>query len=775
MKFIAILLFSLLSISVCISQNWNGHYSYHNSIDTSTGNGKIFTASENAIYIYSTQDDQLNVITTIDGLSGDFISNIHYSPNFNKLIIGFENGLIQIVDFNNDNILTIYDIIEKTTIPPNKKKINELTEVDNIIYIATDYGISLYDLNSLEFGDSLFIGDGGTQQQVNQTIINDNFLYATLLDFGGIKRVSLDSDIINYQNWELIYPGDFNFILNLNDSFIFTNENNVFLSQNSTSTLVISLPQSIKEITINEGEIIITSEDKIFIYDTNFNLISSSIISSNFNTTFNSSILYNNYIYVATSSEGLLKINTNNIQQSYSILPVGPLYNNVFSISSLYGNVWATFGDYTSTYNPYPLRRNGISHLANEDWHNINYDSIPENAVNLNNISLNPFNLNNIFISSYHGGLLEISEESLVLHDQSNSDLESLISADANYNSVRISGSNFDDSGLLWIMNSRVDSPLKSYNLDTNQWSSYDFTQIIPDGYNDELGFSDIVIGSNGTKWIGGLNSGLIGFNENAGNPLLKRINDNDVGNLPSPYVKSLAMDNNNHLWIGTIKGLRVLYNTSNFFDTNVSTQQIVIEEDGIYKELLEQQFISDIKVDGSNNKWVGTIGSGLFYFSQNGQQTIYHFTKNNSPLPSNNINDIALDVANGLVFIATDKGLVSFDSGGSSTSSTLDESYVYPNPVRPSFNMNIDKIKISGITDDINIKITDISGNLVAEANSNVNNRYNGFNLEIDGGVAYWNGKNLANNSVSSGVYIVMLSDLESYETKILKIMIIR
>ena len=775
MKFIAILFFSILSIPLCISQNWNGHYSYHNSIDTSIGNGKIFTASENAIYIYSTQDDQLSIITTIDGLSGDFISNIYYSTNFNKLIIGYENGLIQIVDFNNDNILTIYDIIEKTTIPPNKKKINEFTEVDNIIYISTDYGVSLYDLNSLEFGDSLFIGEGGTQQQVNQTIINDNFLYAVLPDFGGIKRVNLDLDIINYQNWELAYSGDFDFILNIGDSFVFTNENNVFFNENGTFSQVISLSQTIKKIVINEGKIIITSEDKIFIYDTNFNLINSSIISSNFNTNFNSSELYNNYIYVATSSKGLLKININNIQQNYSILPAGPLDNNVFSISSLYGSLWATFGDYTSTYNPYPLARKGVSHWSDEYWNNINYDSIPENAVNLNNISINPFNLNNIFISSYHGGLLEISDESLSLFDQSNSGLESLISNETNYNSVRISGSNFDDSGTLWLMNSRVDNPLKSFNLDTNQWSSYDFTQIIPDGFNDELGFSDIVIGSNGTKWIGGLNSGLIGFNENAGNPLLKRINDNDVGNLPSPYVKSLAMDNNNHLWIGTIKGLRVLYNTSNFFDANVSTQQIVIEEDGIYKELLEQQFISDIKVDGSNNKWVGTIGSGLFYFSQNGQQTIYHFTKNNSPLPSNNINDIALDFVNGLVFIATDKGLVSFDSGGSTTSSTLNESYVYPNPVRPSFNMNIEKIKISGITEDINIKITDISGNLVAEANSNVNNRYNGFNLEIDGGIAYWNGKNLANNSVSSGVYIVMLSDLDSYDTKILKIMIIR
>ena len=775
MKFIVLVFFSFLSIPLCVSQEWNGHFSYNNSIDTSIGNGKIFTASENAIYIYSTSTDQLEEISTIDGLSGDFISNIHYSSNFNKLLIGYENGLLQIVDFNSDSVLTIYDIIEKETIAPNKKKINELTEFGDIIYIATDYGISLYDLNLLEFGDSLFIGVGGSQQKVNQTIIGDNYLYATIPDFGGIKRVSLDLDIINYQNWDIFHTGNFNFILNLNEGFIFTDENSVFLSQGNSYVEVISLPQPINDIVINDGRIIITTENKIFIYDSNFDLTNSSINSSLFNTTFNSSALYNDNIYIATSKKGLLKINLNNIQQNYSILPVGPLNNNVFSINSLYGNLWATFGDYTNTYNPYPLKRRGISHLTNNIWSNINVDSIPEKAVNLNNISINPFNLDNVFISSYHGGLLEISGESLSLYDESNSSLESLVTSDISYNSIRISSSVFDDSGMLWLMNSRVDSPLKSYNLDTNQWSSYDFTQIIADGQNDELGFSDIVIDGNGTKWIGGLNSGLIGFNENGGNPLIKKLNDNDTGNLPSSYVKSLAIDNNNHLWIGTIKGLRVLYNTSNFFNTNVATQQIVIEEDGIYKELLEQQFISDIKVDGSNNKWVGTIGSGIFYFSQNGQQTIYHFTKDNSPLPSNNINDIALDFVNGLVFIATDKGLVSFDSGGSSTSSTLEDSYVYPNPVRPSFNMDIEKIKIAGITDDINIKITDISGNLVAEANSNVNSRYNGFNLEVDGGTAYWNGKNLANRTVSSGVYIVMLSNLNTYETKVLKIMIIR
>ena len=245
---------------------------------------------------------------------------------------------------------------------------------------------------------------------------------------------------------------------------------------------------------------------------------------------------------------------------------------------------------------------------------------------------------------------------------------------------------------------------------------------------------------------------------------------------MPSSYVKSIAVDNNNHLWIGTIQGLRVLYNTSSFFDTSiVSAQQIVILEDGIPRELLEQQYITDIEVDGANNKWVATIGSGVFYFSPNGQQTIYHFTKENSPLPSNNINDVSVNQINGKVYFATDQGLVSFATGSSSSSDDFTNSYIYPNPVRPSFNTLFDKVKITNLTENVNIKITDIEGNLVAEAQSNINARYNNFNLEIDGGTAFWNGKNLRNKQVSSGVYIIMLSDLQSYETKILKLMIIR
>ena len=161
--------------------------------------------------------------------------------------------------------------------------------------------------------------------------------------------------------------------------------------------------------------------------------------------------------------------------------------------------------------------------------------------------------------------------------------------------------------------------------------------------------------------------------------------------------------------------------------------------------------------------------------FSSDGQQTIYHFTKDNSPLPTNNVVDVALDDATGVVYIATDKGLVSYNAGGSQTEVTLENAFIFPNPVRPSYDINNKKVKIRGITDSMNIKITDIEGNLVAEAQSNTNLRYQGYNLEIDGGTAYWNGKNLGNNTVASGVYMVMLNDLETFETKVIKLMVVR
>ena len=756
---------------------WETYFSYNSTTSIAEGVNEIYFASYNSIFSYNIFNSQIEKFDTLNELSGDEISAFYHSENNNLIAIGYSSGFLQIINLNSNSIINIYDILNKPTIPADRKKINHFYQNEDDLLISTGYGISVYDINAFEFGDTYYIGDFASMLNISSTIVDENYIYASSPDLG-IFRANLESNLIDFNSWQAIYTGNIYELLINENNILFYDDFNLMSIKNEEIITLSTLQNEIKNVSINDSKIIIISEDNCIIYNNDLSQILNLFESETYMTIFNDGIIKNNKTYIATDEKGVLVIENSN--NSFSFLkPDGPLENNIFSVETLNNHTWVSFGSYSEYFNPYPLKYSGVSSYDEnlESWFNITKDSIPNQAVNLNNISINPFDNNNVFISSFHGGLIEMDNFNFTeLYDNNNSGLETLLTSDSEYESIRISDIEFDENGDLWVLNSRVDNPLKSFSLDNNSWNSYDFTEIINDGFQDELGFNDIEIDDYGNKWIASLRSGLIGFNNDSGNIRLRKVFSQDQSDMPSSYVKSIAVDNNNHLWIGTVQGLRVLYNTSNFFDASVvTTQKIVILEDGIPRELLEQQYITDIEVDGANNKWVGTIGSGVFYFSPNGQQTIYHFTKENSPLPSNNINDISVNSVNGKVYFATDRGLVSFNTGSSSSSENFSNAFVYPNPVRPEFNTQLDKIKIKGLTENVNIKITDIAGNLVAEAQSNINSRYRNFNLEIDGGTAFWNGKNLRNQNVASGVYILMLSDLESYETKILKLMIIR
>lgn len=776
-----IITFILAFVPSSWSQNydtsWIGHFSYLDIKEVVYGEAKFYAASENAIFSYDPLTNELSTITTINGLSGELISTIYYSNQYELLLIGYENGLIEIYNELNQELLKVIDIVAKTTIPSSQKKINHFNETDEVVFIATDYGISVYNLNDLEFGDTYYIGTNGSQIKVNQTAVYNNEIYAACGSNEGIKKASLsDPNLINFQFWTTLITGTFTNITPLGTQLYTVNSNNrIFEISGTNLNPLFVYPQAVTELKVSDNSLLVTTLLKVYEYSEGFNLASVYSTNLEFETNFTSALSIDGVIYIGTTDYGVLKSQATSVSVYDEIHPQGPLLNSAFSIEYGYNDLWVTFGAYTSSFNPYPLNKRGISRLRNTEWHNISYDSIQRTIESdvyvLNEISINPLDPNHVFVSSFHSGLLDVKiEESIELLDQSNSGLESI----ASNVTVRVSGTAFDNDANLWVLNSIIQKPLKRYNPTTNQWTSYDFSSIISDPMSDENGFSELVIGPDGTKWIGGLKKGLIGFNENG--TVLKNINDEDIANLPSTAVKALALDKNNVLWIGTYKGLRVLYNTSSFFTEEVvRTEPIIILEDGLPQELLAQQFITDIIVDGSNNKWISTADAGVFYVSSDGQNTIHHFTKDNSPLPSNGVNDMALDSENGVVYFGTTRGLVAFTTGGSRTMETLEDIYVYPNPVRPGFNMEEDKIKIKNISENVNIKITDIEGNLVAEAQSNVNLRYKNYNLEIDGGTAYWNGKNLANNTVASGVYLVLFFDFDTLETIVSKIMIIR
>ena len=156
-----IITFVLAFVPSSWSQNydtsWIGHFSYLDIKEVVYGEAKFYAASENAIFSYDPLTNELSTITTINGLSGELISTIYYSNQYELLLIGYENGLIEIYNELNQELLKVIDIVAKTTIPSSQKKINHFNETDEVVFIATDYGISVYNLNDLEFGTPIIL------------------------------------------------------------------------------------------------------------------------------------------------------------------------------------------------------------------------------------------------------------------------------------------------------------------------------------------------------------------------------------------------------------------------------------------------------------------------------------------------------------------------------------------------------------------------------------------------------------------------------------------
>ena len=143
--------------------------------------------------------------------------------------------------------------------------------------------------------------------------------------------------------------------------------------------------------------------------------------------------------------------------------------------------------------------------------------------------------------------------------------------------------------------------------LKTNgQWQSFSLDGILIKSIDTSMG--RLIIDKNSTKWWCTNTDGLVSYNEST-NKFKKITAGTDEGNLPSFDVRAVAVDTKGQLWIGTTKGLRVLSNVSAFLaEDQMKTNPIIILDEGLAQELLYEQFITDIVVDGANNKWIGKL-----------------------------------------------------------------------------------------------------------------------------------------------------------------------
>lgn len=746
----------LLSFQFAVAQNkllWQGYFSFNEIKDISQSSTTVFTASENALFAKNAATNTVKTTTTIDGLSGQTISSLYHSEGFKKTIIGYENGLIIVVNETDGSILKVVDIINKQ-LPANLKKVNHFMEHNGLVYVSCDFGIVQFNLSTSQFGDTYFIGDNGAEISVRQTAYFDGFIYAATSS--GIRKAnSTSANLIDYNQWLVVNSGDWSAVETLDAQLIAINSGG-FIHRYTANTFVgfMQLSQPATDLRAVNHNLFVTTPNAIFVYNNQMvqsrQILNTQVLDNA--TSFTCATAIGDVIYLGTKENGIFSSTLSSASMFVNNTPGGPLRNSVFALQSTASSLWTVFGDYSGSYNPYPKDSYGISKLNQNTWLNIPYKNVL-GAKSLVRIAVDPNNDDNAYIGSFDAGLLKIENNvPTYLYGTDNSSLEAI----PNTPDVWINGPVFDKAGNLWMNNSMVNNGLKVLK-PNGDWQVYATESIITKV--SSCPFGRISIDKNGTKWIATYNNGVVGFNEK-GNVFKKITQGADAGNLPFTDARVATPDNNNQLWIGTTKGLRVLANVNSFqTESQITTKPIIIVEDGVAQELLYEQFITDIVVDGSNNKWIGTADSGVFLVSSNGQETKYHFTINNSPLPSNVINDIDINSVTGEVFIATDKGLVSFKGTSTGANEDLNNVYVYPNPVRPNY---AGTVKVAGLIDKANIKITDIQGNLVYETTS-------------EGGTIEWDTTSFGRYKVASGVYMIFISAQDGGETKVKKVMIVR
>jgi ligand-binding sensor domain-containing protein len=757
--FLLILFICNLSIAQDFSDSWEGFFSFTNIVDIDDSSTAVYAASENAVFIYDLSSRSFTTLTTINGLSGDEISKIHYSEDKALLVIGYENGLLQIVD-QNGNVTDVVAIKDKQVIPPDNKRINEFLESGDLIYIATDFGIAIYNLDRLEFDDTYFIGNNGEQVPISSLEIFNGFLYAATLDASNnIRRAPIsDPFLIDFINWQPVNQDVWDEVISF-DSNLFAVTVGGFLAEFNGNTFANNITQfssRVLDASATDNFLVFTLNNTIIIYDTSLSqfLTINNVNGESF--AFTQAIIVNDDLFIGTEVNGMIRVNLLNQTDFEFIVADGPSRNSAFSVQTLPNELWVTFGSHDLFYTP-DYAALGISHFVDDRWINYTNDDI-DGLLSVPNITINPENDSDLVIHSMNNGLLDfIDGVASTRYGINNSSLTSILPPATDF--VRIPDGEYDSQGNLWVIQQQVDFALSRRNTSGN-WTAFNVGTV----------FEDVSGGSSTTKIeitnddkiiFGSTDAGLIGYDPDL-DQFTRMIDEVSQGNLINNYVSAIKLDQQNRLWIGSNIGLRILFNTNSLFSDEIQDARSVIIEDtnGIPRELLQDEAVLDIEVDGNNNKWVATASSGAFLFSPTGRETLFQFTTDNSPLPTNAVNDIAIDEETGKVYFATNKGIVAFQGERSSKpEEDLESVRIFPNPVRPGFDGNV---TIDGLTDRARVKITDIEGNLVYEAVS-------------QGGSIPWDTRSFSGNKVASGVYLLFISTDDNIETTVSKLMIVR
>lgn len=742
--------FSVFSQDSLALGAWESHLPYTTGTYVSQSEDKIIYSTGWSLFTIDKNDFSIEKIDKINGLSSTGITKHRFDSKRKQLIVLYEDSGIDILQGN--NTLYITDIKNNRNISGDKQIYNIFIGEDDVAYLSCGFGLTTYDLKDNKFNFTCFTG-----MPVNQTYANNNyFIIATEDGLYAFDRNS-QKNPADFSQWyhldqfnqlPAIYSsydvaGEHGHIYMVTERELWKSDQTlkftrIFTSESDSRCAFLSPSDKGLMLGVRHG----WGNSRIYFFNANDQETQSNWRCSN-RITF--AVVDQNGALWNADETGQIRYASDIYGDCELISVNSPWSASVSDIAALDGKLYIAGGGVDGSYVPL-YKKDGFFIWDGEKWNNYNRFLIPDFASrNIQDLFkiLPQEDGKKVYIGSYTNGLIVLNTGNGVMeyYNKTNS---TLAGKPGDENNDRVAGLAMDKNGDLWISNFGAPKPISVFTKE-GTWKSFNVSS--------NLDLRDVTIDENGVKWFIIDREGVLVYDDNGTlqdeTDDRQRILSKSNTNLQSNKVNTIEMDLDGNVWLGSEDGPVVFECGGDVFreECKGSRRKTVLE--GIPAYVLDDVSITAIETDGANRKWFGCF-NGVFVQSPTGEDQLYHFTAENSPLPDNQIIDLAYDGTTGRMYIGTAKGVVSIrtltSSGGKNQQSDI---YAFPNPVRPDYN---GPIAIKGLARDSNVKITDINGRLIYET-------------KALGGQAIWNGTDYTGRKAASGVYLVFASGTETLE----------
>ena len=742
---------------------WQAFMAYDKASACTFFNGKVYAVSEGSLFSYDPEDEDIRTFDIVYPMSDVGITHLTTCPAQKKLLIIYENGNIDLMDEQEE----VYNITDFKNSNVTDKTVNNVNVDGNKAYLATNFGVVVLDIAKRVISTTYTL-----DKEIVATTVKDNYLMAATAPGDGLYYGKLTDNLLEKDNWTRMMTNTFTLLKTVKETIYACIPGHALLTVDPTKhSYELLIKDNFTFMKDVNGKLLAgNSAGKLYIFDSPKQYKQVNIPKEM------TDMAYGNATYwLASTNEKLsgYKLDDHELQLITEPIELNAPRRNLFYQMFMHNEKLYTCGG--GIYlDRYYLPGTIQVFNTNNNWQIYQEEEITEISgkkyQDITSLAVDPYNDSHVFASSAGEGVYEFLQGKLVnIHIPSNSS----ISSDYRYpHIIRVNGLAYDNDNNLWALCAKADSSISILTKD-NRW-----IKLYHKGIHRISGLRGTFFDRRGWMWavtphyddngVFMLNTnGTLENTQDDKSLFMNRFYNQDGTLLEHQQIHCAIEDKEGTIWLGTTNGTWLITNPTQLMATQSSTVTVtqvkVPRNDGtnLADFLLEGVTVLSIAVDGANRKWIGTEKNGVYLLSANGLEAIHHFTTENSPLPSNEVQSIVTDELTGMVYIGTNEGLIAYQSDATETQTSFNESRVraYPNPVRPDYQ---GYIRIDGLMMDSQVKITDSYGSLIHE----------GISI---GGSFSWNGQNTKGQRVASGVYHVMATDENGQEGIVTKIILIK